>query len=461
MIIQNFEAVPKLHFMKTSACLTAMLLLLLNSCTTISSSQPITVMKGITLIDGTGNEPVQNVSLVIKGDVIDAILPVGTALPENATITDYTGKFVIPALINGHCHVGLLKGDNGSPSNYTRDNILRHLLKYEQYGISRVLCMGTDQEIIFPIRDSSQKGLLPGATIYTAGYGITGNNAPSANLSPKIMQPKTVEEGIKDVDELALLQPDFVKLWVDDFNGTTKKMDPEIYTAVIREAHRKGLRVAAHLYYLDDAKRLVNAGVDVIAHSIRDKEVDDELINAMKQKGVYYIPTLSLDDYNVVFADDPTWVNDPFFKNSLEPGVWERLTSAGYKQQLAKDPALAQKKAALAIAMRNVKKLADAGIVIVLGTDSGAQPVRTQGFSEHLELQLMTETGLTPMQVIVAATQNGAKLLGINNTCGTLQKGMKADFMMLNGDPLKDIKQTRNLAAVYKDGKKVGNGVGK
>jgi imidazolonepropionase-like amidohydrolase len=418
-------------------------------------SQALQVIKGVTLIDGAGKEPKQNVSLVIKDDIIHAVLSSNATIPKDATVLDYTGKFVMPAMINGHCHLGLLKGDNSSPGNYSYENILRQLEKYEQFGISRVLCLGTDQQIIFPMRDSSQKGLLPGATIYTAGYGFTANNAPPTNLSHSIIQPQTVEEAIKDVDQLAILKPDFVKIWVDDFGGTVQKMKPEIYEAVIKEAHRKGLHVAAHLYYLEDAKRLVNAGVDVIAHSIRDKDVDDELINAMKQKNVYYIPTLSLDDYNFVYADDPDWINDSLFKASLEPGVWERLTSDKFKQQLQNDTTLAKKKAAFETAMRNLKKLSDAGIVIVLGTDSGAQPVRTQGFSEHLELQLMVEAGLTPMQVIVAATNNGAKMLHINNKAGTLQKGMKADFIVLNGNPLEDIKQTRNIATVWKDGKAV------
>lgn len=439
--------------MKTLHCL--LLMLFVWSISTFS--QTLQVIKGVTLIDGTGKEPRQNVNLVIKDDIIRAVLPSNATLPKDATEIDYSGKFIMPALINGHCHLGLLKGDNASPGNYSYENVVRQLKKYEQYGVSRVLCMGTDQQIIFAMRDSSQKGLLPGATIYTAGFGFTANNAPPTNLSHSILQPQTVEEAIRDIDQLALFKPDFIKIWVDDFGGTVKKMQPEIYEAVIKEAHRKGLRVAAHLYYLEDAKRLVNAGVDVIAHSIRDKDVDDELINAMKQRSVYYIPTLSLDDYNFIYADEPAWINDSFFKASLEPGVLERLTSDKFKQQLQKDTTLEKKKAAFETAMRNLKKLSDAGIVIVLGTDSGAQPVRTQGFSEHLELQLMTEAGLTPMQTIVAATSNGAKMLHINNKAGTLEKGMKADFIVLNQNPLDDIKQTRNILAVWKDGKEVSN----
>jgi imidazolonepropionase-like amidohydrolase len=445
--------------MKTLAFLLAFSLFI-NCCIISSFSQSVKIIKGVTLIDGTGAGPKQNVNVVIKGDVIDAVLSSNTSLPKDATVTDYSGKFVMPALINGHAHLGLLTGDNSSPNNYTRENILRHLQKYQQYGISTVLSLGTDREIIFPLRDSSRKGLLPGATIYTAGYGITAKGkSPPANLAPDLMQPQTIEDAVKDVDELALLKPDFVKIWVDDFYGTAAKMQPEIYEAVIKESHKKGLRVAAHVYYLEDAKRLVNAGVDALAHSIRDKDVDDELINAMKQNGVYYIPTLTLDEYNIIYADDAPWINDPFFKASLEPGVLERLTSAAFRQQLQNDTTLSKKKAALETAMRNLKKLADADVVIVLGSDSGAQPVRAQGFSEHLELQLMVEAGLTPMQAIVAATNNGAKLLQVNKQCGALKTNMKADFIVLDGDPLSDIKQTRNIVAVWKNGVQVGNGI--
>jgi imidazolonepropionase-like amidohydrolase len=445
--------------MKLSAVLLSFSLLI-NCCVISSFGQTVKIIKGVTLIDGTGTAPKQNVNVVIKGDVIDAVLSSNASLPKGATVTDYSGKFVMPALINGHCHLGLLKGDNSSPNNYTRENILRHLEKYEQYGICTVLCLGTDREIIFPLRDSSRKGLLPGATIYTAGYGITAaGKSPPANLSPRLMQPLTPEDAVKDVDELALLKTDFVKIWVDDFYGSVAKMKPEIYEAVIKEAHEKGLRVAAHVFYLEDAKRLVNAGIDVLAHSIRDKDVDDELINAMKQKGVCYIPTLTLDDYNIVYANAAAWINDNFFKASLEPGVWERLTSVTFKEQLQNDTTLPKKKAAFEIAMRNLKKLADAGILIVLGSDSGAQPVRAQGFSEHLELQLMVEAGLTPMQAIVDATNNGAKLLQANKEFGTLKTNMKADFIVLDGDPLTDIKQTQTIVAVWKNGGQVGSGI--
>jgi imidazolonepropionase-like amidohydrolase len=232
------------------------------------------------------------------------------------------------------------------------------------------------------------------------------------------------------------------------------KMEPAVYEALIKEAHQQGVKVAAHVYYLEDARSLVNAGVDLLAHSIRDKEVDAALITAMKEKGTFYIPTLSLDEYNFIYAGQPEWVNDPFFIRSLEPGVWEMITSDAYRQQQQQDKNREKKMRAFMTAVVNLRKLDSAGVKIAMGTDAGAQPVRAQGFSEHLELQLMVEAGLSPLKAISCATLNGAVLLGIDKHVGTLSAGKKADFMILQGDPSQDINNTRTILEVWKNGKK-------
>jgi imidazolonepropionase-like amidohydrolase len=269
------------------------------------------------------------------------------------------------------------------------------------------------------------------------------------------LRPATPAEAIADVRKLALLKPDFLKLWLDDGGGTMPKMEPAVYEALIKEAHQQGLKVAAHVYYLEDAHRLVNAGIDLLAHSIRDKEVDAALITAMKEKGTFYIPTLSLDEYGFIYAGQPEWVNDPFFIRSLEPGVLEMLTSDAYRQQQQQDKTREKKMRAFMTAVVNLRKLDSAGVKIAMGTDAGAFPVRAQGFSEHLELQLMVEAGLSPLKVISCATQNGAVLLGIDKQVGTLTAGKKADFMILEGDPSQDINNTRTIVEVWKNGKKV------
>lgn len=414
------------------------------------------LIKNITLIDGTGAAPKKKVSMLLEGDHIAKIVPAATVMPPTTKVIDGTGKTVMPTLINMHGHLGLLKGNKSAPENYSQSNIISQLKKYQAYGVSRVLSLGMDREIIFQLRDASHKGLIPGATFYTAGYGIGAQGgAPPPALADKVLRPTTPDEAVKAIQQLAGLKVDFVKIWVDDGGGTQPKVPVEVYEAAIAEAHKNKLRVAAHVYFLEDARRLVNAGVDVLAHSIRDQEIDDALINAMKAKGTYYIPTLSLDEYNFVYAGQPEWLNDPFFKASLEPGVWEMLISAEYKQQQQNDPARDKKMKAFSTAQRNLHKLDSAGIKILLGTDSGAFPVRAQGFSEHLELQLMVEAGLTPMEAIIAATRTGAQLLGIDSEYGTLLPGKKADFIILGGDPTVEIRNTQKILEVWRGGKKV------
>jgi imidazolonepropionase-like amidohydrolase len=247
-------------------------------------------------------------------------------------------------------------------------------------------------------------------------------------------------------------------MWVDDFAGRFQKMKPEVYFEIIKQCHANNLRVASHVYYLDDAKDLVKDGVDILAHSIRDKEIDDALLNEMKQKHVVYIPTLALDEYSFIYAREPDWLNDPFFKAALEPGVYEVISSKDYHDNAAKSPQLQRNENGFQMALKNLKKVYQSGLLVAMGTDSGAQPVRAQGFSEHLELQLMVQAGLTPLEAITIATKNAAKALNIEKNFGTLEPGKTADFIVLSENPETDIRNTRKIESVWKAGIKVSEG---
>ena len=235
-------------------------------------------------------------------------------------------------------------------------------------------------------------------------------------------------------------------------------MKAEIYQAIIREAHKRNIRVAAHLFYVEDARKLTEAGLDIIAHSIRDKEVDQDLLTKMKQKNVTYIPTLSLDEYQFVYAGNPDWINDAFFKASLEPGVFEMITDKAYGEKIKSSPDYQRNMSAFKTASANLKKIHDAGIKVALGTDSGAFPIRTQGFTEHLEMELMVKAGLTPSQAVTISTRNAATALKIDSEKGTLEKGKKADFLILSANPFDDIRNTRKIESVWKEGKEVSKG---
>ena len=202
----------------------------------------------------------------------------------------------------------------------------------------------------------------------------------------------------------------------------------------------------------------VGVGLDIIAHSVRDAEIDDALLAEMKKRKVAYIPTLSLDEFAFAYQDAPGWLSSPFFQAALEPGMLQMLSNAEYREKVRKNPNTAKEVSALQVALKNVKKVHDAGILLALGTDSGAQPIRVQGFSEHNELELLVKAGLTPLQAISVGTRNAAMLLKIDHQVGTLEPGKKANFIVLDKNPAEDILNTRTISAVWKNGQKVNDG---
>lgn len=402
----------------------------------------------VTLIDGNGGPAVENTDLLVRGNTIEAIGPRLAA--DGAQVIDLEGKTIMPVLISAHTHLGLTRGTTNGAANYTRENILRQLSRYEDYGVGHVLVMGTDRPFLFEsgLRDSSRAGLLPGARLHSAGYGfgVEGGVPPPAAGMDRVFRPVSPAQVPAEIDSLVRVGAEVVKIWVDG----TPRMSPDVYGAIITEAHRRGLRVAAHVYYLSDARRLVADGLDILAHSVRDSVIDDALIGEMKTRHVTYIPTLSLDKYACAYAGRPEWIDDAFFKASLDTGVYGMITSDAFVQNEVRGSA--KNLHALEVALRNVKKVYDAGIPVVLGTDSGAFPYRAQGFSEHLELELLVEAGLTPLEAIGAGTRSAARLLRIDDRYGTLEVGKSADFIVLSRNPVLDIRNTRTILAVYKGG---------
>jgi imidazolonepropionase-like amidohydrolase len=411
------------------------------------------VLKGARLIDGTGRPAIENSVLVIEGDHVVAAGKEGTvSIPEGADVKDVSGKTIMPALINLHGHLGLsTNGADSVAGHYTQENVLKQLNKYLSYGVATTTSLGQDDEEIYKIRDAQHAGTLGGARLYTAGRGFleyTGR----ANPADHRYRPQTPEEARADVRELAAHHPDFMKMWVDDGLGHGVKIKPEIYQAIIDEAHKQHIRVFAHEYYLSDAKALLAAGIDGFAHSIRDQPVDQDVMQTMKARGVFLIPTLVRDEVLFAYADNLKWLDDPFFVAGFEPTAIAMVRSPENVEKGRKDPDIAKYRAGLEMGKKNLKTLSDAGVKIAFGTDSGI-PTRFPGYLEHRELQLMVEAGLTPMKAIVAATGTNAEILGGAKQFGTLQSGRRADFLVLDANPLDDIHNTERLSAVWQSGK--------
>jgi imidazolonepropionase-like amidohydrolase len=420
-------------------------------------SAPTTALTHVRVIDGTGGTPLEDATVLIAGNRIVSIRPGTSAVPAGAHVVDLHGDTVIPGLINAHGHLALISGGQNSPTSYTEENVLAELRQYESYGVTAMLSLGLNRDLLYPIRTQQREGKQEGATVFTAdrGIGVPDAAPPLPGAADQLYRPATVAEARAAVDDMAKRHPDMVKIWVDSLGKTKNTMSPEIYRAVIQEAHQRHLRVAAHVYYLADAKLLVSAGVDVLAHSVRDKPVDQELIAAIKRRGVWYLPTLTVDESFYLYAPHPGFMQLDFFKSAVSPEALAMLESDAYSQKVDQDPKTAQHKADFAMDQQNLKTLYDAGVRVGFGTDSGAMPTRIPGFSEHRELEDMVQAGLTPMQAIVCATRSNAMLLGIDATRGTLRAGKRADLIVLAANPLDDITNTRSIVTIYHDGREV------
>ena len=430
----------------------------------LPASAQTLVLRGARLIDGIGTKPLDNTVIIIRDGRIAAIGSAGSiTVPAGAEVVDYTGKTIIPGLISGHSHVGIFVGLKAAPENYSRDVILRQLKQLEAYGVTTLMSLGLNGPLFYELRAELHAGSVPGADLFGADQGIgVLNGQPSAAVvrvaDNQVSRPDSVELARQSIKAMAARKADMVKIWLDDAGGALPaKVKPEVYTAVIDEAHKNGLRVAAHIYDLDDAKAIVRAGVDIIAHGVRDKPVDAEFIDMMKASSVWYIATTVLDYTNYIFAEQPPWMREPFFQRALHPDVRTQLDDPAYRERTLGSPGTSKNRAAVATNKKNLKQLHDAGVRIGLGSDSGVG-LRIPGVAEHLELALMVEAGLTPIQAINIATSNTAALMQLDDR-GSVTAGKFADLVILDADPSADIANTRKIHAVWHRGKKAAGPV--
>jgi len=421
----------------------------------------VRVLRGFTLIDGTGAAAVANSAMIIDAGRIKWVGPVSALkVPAGAEIVNLTGRYVMPGIIDLHGHLGITSGMTLDTKAYSRQTVEHDLKTYAEYGVTSMLSLGLDTDLIYEIREQERTSRPTMARVYTAGLGLVYKGGIGGGISfPGVPTPvlSTVSDVEPAVAADARKHVDVIKFWTDDNFGKAKRMPYDICKAIIDSGHRHGIRVVAHVYYLEDAKQLTNFGIDGLVHIVRDKPVDQELIASMKQHNTWQVAsTLSREVSLFIYAKAPAFLSDPFFTRGVPADVVKTLSSPQYEEKIAADPNLEKYREALEIGKRNLKALADGGVRYGMGTDTGV-PGRFQGYNDHLEMQEMVEAGLTPMQVIVASTKSGAEFLKARDL-GTLQAGKWADLIVLAKNPLDDIRNTQTIQTVYIAGNTVYKG---
>lgn len=429
-----------------------------------AAQQKMVLLHNVSLVDGTGSPARLHVDITMHKGMIEGVRPAfKKEAPDRTEIIDCTGKTVIPALISAHSHLGLLINNaEPSPTAYNEENVSAALNQFERYGVTTIISLGLNRDLVYELRDRQKEGKLGGATILTAGRGIgVPNGAPALKVAEdQIYRPTNADEARKVVGELAGHHADLVKIWVDGGHGKVPPMSPDVYKAVIDEAHKRHLKVAAHVYALEDAKNLVAANVDILAHSIRDQPVDGPFVQSMVDHKTWYIPTLTLDEAFYLYADTKEVMSSNFFKQAAGPQLLAKLQASDYAEKIQSTEQTEQARKDHAMAMKNFKTIFDGGVTVAFGTDSGAVTGRIPGFSEHRELEDMVADGLTPLQAITLATgENGRLIHELNShmSVGLVRPGYSADLIILDADPLMDVRNTRKINAVYHHGAAVPN----
>jgi imidazolonepropionase-like amidohydrolase len=439
----------------------AMLLALLTSVAGRTQVSPpaatsAVLYEGARLIVGDGSAPIEDGALLVENGRFAAVGRRGAVtVPAGVRRVNHTGRTVMPAMINAHVHIGYEGYTSWRAENHTPANVLDHLRREAFYGVAATTSVGTSptEQMLQFQRDQRAGKSSPAAHLLFMPGMAPPNGGPDAVLRVATNQLRVVNEVTTPDEARAAIRRmvaqsiRHVKMWVDDRRGTYPKLTPEVYTAILDEAHAHGMTVHAHAIQLADQKAVVRAGADVLVHMVQSEPLDDEYLALLKERKPYWATVIGLGDPTAVC--DP----DPFFEQALPPSLVHSIRATMDRKPLAPScgppsPNAARREAMLA---QNFPRMIAAGARIVLGTDTGIQPGHTFGSGEHLELARWVQLGLSPSEAIVAATSRPAQLLGLTDM-GSLAAGKRASFVVLNANPLDDIRNTRTIVDVYLDG---------
>jgi imidazolonepropionase-like amidohydrolase len=412
--------------------------------------------EGARVIDGSGGPPVENAVLLIQDGRVAAVGARGAVtLPGGVVRVDVSGKTIMPAMINVHAHMGYEAYTTWGAHNHTAENLFDHLRREAYYGVAAAASVGsspTDMSLQFQ-RDQAAGRFVPAARYLFMPGMAPPNGGPdhilreATNELHVVNEVTTPEEAHAAIARMADQGIGHVKLWFDDRNGTYPKLAPGVLRAIVEQAHARKMTVHAHAIRLADQKAVIAAGADVVVHMVQREPLDDEYLALLRQWRPYWATVIGLGDPVEVCKPDP------FFEAALPPSVVAKVRATVERLPLVPScgPLPATAAARETQMAQNFPQMIKAGVKLVLATDTGIHPGHTFGSGEHVELARWVQLGLSPADAIVAATKAPAELMGLTDL-GTLATGKRASFIVLDANPLDDIRNTRQIADVYLDG---------
>jgi imidazolonepropionase-like amidohydrolase len=438
------------------ACSIALALVAVGAWAQQRDSRSAVIFTGARLIAGDGSPAIESGAFVVRnGHFVSIGQQDSIQAPAGAMRIDLTGKTVMPAMINVHVHIGYEGYTSWGAANYTPENVLDHLQREAFYGTAVTQSVGSspvDASVRFQRDQRAGKFPLASQFFFMPGYAppnggpdeVLREATTALHVINEVSSPSEARKSIRIMHGKGLKA---VKIWVDDRRGTYPKMTPEVYNAIIDEAHKNGMMVNAHATTLADQKAVVGAGADVLVHLVQNEKLDDEYLALLKDKKPYWATVIGLGDPTAVCE------HDPFFEQALPEKVIARIRATTERRPLTPSCGLPPPNAATreAVLAYNFPRMIAAGARVVLGTDTGVHPGHTFGSGEHVELARWVQLGLTPSEAIQAATERPAELMGLKDL-GTLAAGKRASFIVLDANPLENIRNTRRISNVYLDG---------